>query len=76
MWVIFFYSFNKMTYSYRDGLRGGVFFSRMGQMLVQVTMITLLGVNEVNNPLKIIAISLSGFQFVFNIIMGTCIYSR
>ena len=76
LWVIFFYSFNKMTYSYRDGLKGGVFFSRMAQMLVQVTMITLLGVNEVNNPLKVIAISLSGFQFVFNIIMGICIYGR
>jgi hypothetical protein len=76
LWVIFFYNFEGMTYNYKEGLKGATFFSRMAQMFVQVTMITILGINEVDNGLKIIAISLSGFQFVFNIIMGVCIYAR
>ncbi len=65
-----------MTYSYKENLKGGIAFSRIAQMFVQVTMITLLGVNLVDNPIKIIAISLSGFQFVFNIIMSVCVYGR
>ena len=65
-----------MTYSYKENLKGAITFSRVAQMFVQVTMITLLGINVVDNPVKIIAISLSGFQFVFNIIISVCVYGR
>ncbi len=73
--AIFFYHFETLTRSNRDGLRISTSISRFAQMFVQVTMMTILGMNVIDNPVKGLTIGLSAFQFVFNIIVAFCILS-
>ena len=76
LWLLFFYRFENMNYNYRDMLKNSTVFSRIAQMFVQVTMITILGVNEVDNLVKGLTIGFSGFQIAFNLITAICLGAR
>jgi hypothetical protein len=76
LWLLFFYRFDNMNYNYRDMLKNSTVFSRIAQMFVQVTMITILGVNEVDNLVKGLTIGFSGFQIAFNLITTVCLGAR
>ena len=76
LWILFFYRFDGLSYSYKEALRNLTAFGRFAQMFVQVTMITILGINNVDNLIKGLTIGFSGFEFVFNIIMAACVLER
>lgn len=58
----------KKSYALKDAIKVSGIVRSFCQMAIQVTMITILAINEVNTPLKIVVISLSGFEILFNII--------
>ncbi len=76
LWALFVYNLNDVNYTYKEALSVSTSITRFSQMFLQVTMITILGINEVDNTVKALTIGFSGFQFVFNIIMVSCILAR
>ncbi len=70
LWVILCYRTMSMTFSYRHWLKITVVFTRIGQIFVQITFITIQGINYENNLIKSLTIGLSSFQIIFNIIVA------
>lgn len=68
IWILLFYRLKKVRRSYRRGLKIATIFSRMAQIVLQVIMLSILGVNRVNTPIKAITLGLSIFQIIYNAI--------
>ncbi len=76
LWAFFFYSLHDLDYYYKEPLVVSTGISRIAQTFLQVTMITVLAVNEVDNGLKKLTICLSIFQSLFNILVTVCIIAK
>lgn len=76
LFIVFFSSFDSMTYNYRDALAPSLIFIRLAQVFLQMTLLTILGINEVTTEIKTITVALCGAQMGFNFLFAFMIGNR
>lgn len=59
LWVILFYSFDSLKYGFKNNIGSTSSVARGAQIVLQITFLTIMGINEVNSPTKVVTVALS-----------------
>ena len=68
LWMFLSLEYQYLRYSYKEGIQHTTIFSRLVQIVIQITFITIMSINEVNSGVKYATIILCGIQIPFNAI--------
>ena len=57
--MILFYSFDSLKYGFKNNIGSTSSVARGAQIVLQITFLTIMGINEVNSPTKVVTVALS-----------------
>ena len=66
LWIIIMYSFTHFRYSFKDALKIHFIFSRIAQVFIQVTFLSIMGINQINDEFRSATAALAALQMGVN----------